>query len=112
MIRPFKKPLEEVIRKLAKNNGIKTFHFVTYASSEADSWSLSPEKFRTYELIPVRASYLLRHSLSDAIKQYCDSENVFGIASTVLVQEDKSVVRKEIVQLILMHNGRILEGLR
>lgn len=104
IIRPFKKPLEEVIRKLAKDNGIKKFNLVTYASFEADSDTLSPEEIRPYELIPVPTTYLLTHSLSDTIKQYsfkqhCDPYNVFGIASIVWVHEGNRTVRREIVQL-------------
>ncbi len=98
MIKPFKKPLEAILRKLAKDNNIRTFHFVTY-SADIDSNKLGPEEVEPYQLIPVRASYLKTHPLSDLARQYCATDDVFGIASTVWVPEGEGVVRKEIVQL-------------
>ena len=100
MLSPFKKPLEAILRKLARDNSIRTFHFVTYPSADADSDELDTEEVKPYELLPVPADYFRTHRLSDIVQQYCaNPELVLGIASRVLVRDHGRFASREIVQL-------------
>ncbi len=100
MFKPHKYPLDIIIRRLARENNIATFHFVTYAPSEADSDELDPAEVKPYELIPVPASYFRKNRLSNLVQEHCDSaEKVLGITSSVLVLESNLEVPRHIVQL-------------
>jgi len=100
VLKPYRFSLEAVIRRLSRENNVVTFHFVTYAPSEADSDELDPAEVKPYELIPVPASYFHKNRLSNLVQEHCDSaEKVLGIASNVLVRKNNIVVPRHIVQL-------------